>query len=81
MTMRLPLSVLLLKDNVSVGASPFVLLSLAHMYRTTTHDADPIEVRDLGGGYWRILDGRHRFIASVVAGRHDILAEVEDTPR
>jgi hypothetical protein len=55
----------------------WVLFSLAHMYRSTSDDAPPVEVRDLGNGYWRVLDGRHRYLASVIAGRPDLLATVE----
>lgn len=73
--MRIPISRLLLKDNIPAGASVYVLASLILLYRHTTDDAPPAEVRDLGNGYWRVLDGRHRFLASVIAGRPDILAE------
>jgi hypothetical protein len=55
----------------------WVLFSLARMYRSTSDDAPPAAVRDLGNGYWRVLDGRHRFLASVIAGRPDLLATVE----
>jgi hypothetical protein len=54
-----------------------VPFSLAHMYRSTTDGAPPVEVRDLGNGYWLVLDGRHRYLASVIAGRPDLLAELE----
>jgi uncharacterized ParB-like nuclease family protein len=60
--------------RVPISWVPF---SLAHMYRSTSGDAPPVEVRDLGNGYWRVLDGRHRYLASVIAGRPDLLATVE----
>lgn len=75
--MRLPLSCLVLKDNVPAGANILVIASLVLMYRSSTEDAPPVEVRDLGNGFWRVLDGRHRFMSSVIAGRHDILCELE----
>jgi hypothetical protein len=73
---RVPLDRLLLKPNVSAGVSPWVLLSLAHMYRSTDGDAPPITVRPEGDHY-RVLDGRHRFLASVIAGRPTVLATLE----
>jgi hypothetical protein len=75
--MRIPISRLVLKDNVTAGASLYVLAGLILTYRNTTDDAPPVEVRDLGNGFWRVLDGRHRYLASVIAGRPDLLAEPE----
>jgi hypothetical protein len=60
--------------RVPISWVPF---SLAHMYRSTSDDAPPVEVCDLGNGFWRVLDGRHRYLASVIAGRPDLLAELE----
>jgi hypothetical protein len=74
---RVPLDRLLLKPNIPAGANILVVASLAHMYRSPTDDAPPVEVCDLGNGYWLVLDGRHRFLASVIAGRPDLLAELE----
>jgi hypothetical protein len=74
---RVPISRLVLKDNIPAGASVYVLASLVLLYRHTSDDAPPAAVRDLGNGYWRVLDGRHRFLASVIAGRPDLLATVE----
>jgi hypothetical protein len=76
--MRIPVDRLLLKPAVTVGMSPWVLHSLAHRYRTTTEDADPITVTALDGGLYRIEDGRHRYFASVIAGRPDVLAVLAD---
>lgn len=75
--MRIPISRLVLKDNIPAGANLLVIASLALMYRSSSEDAEPAEVRDLGNGYWRVLDGRHRFLASVIAGRPDLLCEIE----
>jgi hypothetical protein len=57
--------------------NPLVVMSLVYMYRSTTEDAPPITVQREGKHY-RILDGRHRYIASVIAGRRRVLANVED---
>lgn len=75
--MRVPLSRLLIKDNVPAGANFLVIATLVLKYRTTSEDADPALVRYEGAGLWRILDGRHRFMASIIAGRCDLLCEPE----
>jgi hypothetical protein len=67
---------LLLPPNVPAGMNPLVLMHFAYLYRATTGDLDPIVVR-AEGGRWRISDGRHRAVASLIAGRPDVLA-VED---
>jgi hypothetical protein len=74
---RVPLDRLLLKANVPAGANYLRGAAFALHYRSTTEDLDPILVREAGDGLWRVLDGRHRFLASVIAGRHDILAQIE----
>jgi hypothetical protein len=77
---RVPISRLVLKDNVPAGANLLIIASLAYMYRSTTDDAPPAEVRYLTSGYWLVLDGRHRYLASVIAGRPDLLCEAEAAP-
>lgn len=74
---RVPLEQLCISRNVTAGLNPLVLLSLAYRYRSTTDDTDPITVVALGPGRYRISDGRHRYVASLIAGRLDILAELE----
>jgi hypothetical protein len=75
---RVPLDRLLLKPNVSAGASILVICSLVLLYRNTTEDADaPVLIREAGDGLYRILDGRHRFMASVIAGRVDLWCALE----
>jgi hypothetical protein len=74
---RIPLDRLVLKPNVSAGANILVVASLAHMLRSTTGDPPPITVRAEGDLY-RILDGRHRFLAAVMAGRADVLAQLDE---
>jgi hypothetical protein len=67
---------ILLKPNIPAGCNPLVLMSLAHLLRSTDQDPDPVKVRR-DGGRWRVSDGRHRFLAAVVAGRPDVLCEEE----
>lgn len=76
MPIRIPIERLHLKPNVPAGADICVVGGLVPLLRKTDQDHDPILVREHGDG-WQILDGRHRFMASVIAGRTDILAEIE----
>lgn len=76
-TKRIAIHKLVLLPNVAAGMNPLVLLSLAHFYRSTADDAAPITVEEYGHLY-RILDGRHRYFASVIAGRHKVLAQIVD---
>jgi ParB-like chromosome segregation protein Spo0J len=43
----------------------------------TTVDYDPIKVRVREDGDFDLIDGRHRWVAALGAGRQDILAELE----
>jgi hypothetical protein len=74
---RIPLDRLLLKPNIPAGASVLVISSLVLLYRNSGEDTEPILVREAGEGLYRILDGRHRFMASVIAGRTTVLATLE----
>jgi hypothetical protein len=50
------------------------LCALAYRLRATTDEPEgPIEVTREADGTWRIHDGRHRYIAAVIAGRPDVL--------
>lgn len=74
-TKRIRVDRLLLLPNVPAGMNPLVIMSLTYMMRGTHNDPPPIQVRK-EGRLWRIIDGRHRYFAAVIAGRHNILAEV-----
>jgi hypothetical protein len=76
-TLYIPVDQLLMPPNITAGSNMLELASLAYMYRTTLDDAEPIDVAP-EGKYYRIVDGKHRFMASVVAGRVDVLCEVLD---
>lgn len=56
--------------------NPLVLMSLAHLYRGSNEDVEPIRV-SREGHHYRIVDGRHRAIASLIAGRRRVLAVIE----
>lgn len=71
----LELDRLLFPQPVSAGMNPFVLMSLAYFYRSGNEHADPIRVTPTGA-FYRISDGRHRAVASMIAGRKTILAEI-----
>lgn len=70
---------LLFPEPVTAGMNPLVLMSLAHFYRAGNEHLQPIAVT-VEGDYHRIADGRHRAVASMVAGRKVVLAEVVDIP-
>lgn len=63
----------LMPPAVAAGMNPYVLMGLVPRLLQTTEDHTPIVVRR-EGDWWRIVDGRHRFVASILAGRPDVLA-------
>lgn len=70
---------LLFPEPVAAGMNPYVLFSLTHIYRSTNEDVEPIQVRTYGlGGLYTITDGRHRSVASMIAGRKTVLADIEE---
>lgn len=77
MTIRVPLQFLRIKANVAAGLNPLVLYSLAHFMRSTTDDPPPAVVRQNADEDYTILDGRHRYVAAIVAGRADLLCAVQ----
>lgn len=68
-----PIDRLLWPEPVVAGCNYLVIASLTYFYRGSNEDAQPIEVTK-EGDYWRIKDGRHRAIGSMVAGRKTVLA-------
>lgn len=75
-TLRIPVDRLLFKPNAPCGMNPLVLMSLTYMLRSNVVDPEPIVVR-VEGEYYRIMDGRHRAMGAIVAGRPDVLATIE----
>lgn len=49
---------------------------LAYAARATAEDFEPILLSPEGSRY-RLRDGRHRFVACLIAGRAEVLAVVE----
>lgn len=75
-TFRVRVEDLRLLPNIPAGMDFGVVGGMLNLLRTTCEDHVPILVRRDGDG-WRILDGRYRFMAAVVAGRPDVLAVEE----
>lgn len=79
MTFRVPVTNLRFKDPIPAGMDPYVLMALVPLLRKTNEDHPAILVSPPCPtcGDRIVLDGRHRWIASVIAGRADVLAEEE----
>lgn len=69
-----PLDHLLFPEPVAAGMSPYVVLGLVPLYRNSNEHTTPIEVAREPSGYFRIVDGRHRAVASMMAGRKYVMA-------
>lgn len=80
-TFRVPVNRLRFKDPIAAGMDACILLGMVPLLRRTAHDHEPILVSPPCPtcGDRIALDGRHRWIASVIAGRADVLA-TEETP-
>lgn len=87
--MLIPLDRLLFPPNPPAGMDWAVVGSLVTELRKTPRPCDPpILVRpercactpaDCPAHFWRITDGRHRFVAALFAGRTHIEAELGPT--
>jgi hypothetical protein len=67
-----------LPANVSAGMNFLRLAALAYRLRGTTDEVEgPIHVRQEDDGGYRVVDGRHRFLAAVIAGRPDVLCAMD----
>jgi hypothetical protein len=71
---------LLVLRNVTAGLDWAVIgANVARLRKTNLPVDPPIRVYAEGEtGLYRIADGRHRFVASLIAGRDAVLAVVED---
>lgn len=74
---HVPIRQILFRDPVAAGMDPYVLMALTKMFRCSNEDVEPILVR-VTGDYYTLLDGRHRTVASMMAGRKTVLAEIEE---
>lgn len=77
--MRVRVERLVMRANVPAGCNPLLLMSLAYVNRATSDDhGGPIVVRPIEDtGLYRVIDGRHRFLAAVIAGRPDVACQLE----
>jgi hypothetical protein len=71
---RVPLDAIRIKPNISRGCNSEMVIHIVHTLRCTTADVPPVHVVRLADGAYRLMDGRHRYIASIIAGRRDIPA-------
>jgi hypothetical protein len=71
---------LLVLRNVTAGLDWAVIgLHVVKLRKTNLPVDPPIRVYPEGDtGFFRIADGRHRFVASLVSGRDTVLAVIED---
>jgi uncharacterized membrane protein YgcG len=75
---RIPLHHCRLKPNIPAGLNPLRVMSIADTIRNCGGDIwEPIVVRAIGPDDWLVVDGRHRYVGSYVAGVPDILAVQE----
>lgn len=73
----LPLHHLRLKANIPAGMNVLRICAIADGLRNVGVEVEPITVRRLGPEDWLVTEGRHRFVASYVAGRVDVLCVEE----
>jgi hypothetical protein len=76
---RLPLSSLVVQETVSCFPVKFNIY-LGLLTEHPDQDVDPIIVKPLDGhpGLYCIQNGKHRYAASIIAGRPDVLAVIEE---
>lgn len=74
MTFRIPLHHCRLQPNIPAGLNYLRVGAIADRIRNGGLDIEPVLVRYRGPRDWLILDGRHRWMASWVAGVRDIAA-------
>lgn len=78
--MNISLDTILLPPNMPAGMDWAVIGLWVVKFRKTPQPCDPPIKVVKEGDYWRLRDGRHRFIASLVAGRTHIEAEIDNSP-
>jgi len=78
-TIRVPVHKLRFKAPIAAGMDHCVVLGMVPRLRKTAEDYAPILVSPPCPtcGDRIVLDGRHRWVASVMAGRADVLATEE----
>lgn len=73
---RVPVAEIAFPDNHCAMDMGHVV-ALEREMRETDSDAPPVLLLRHDAGHW-LIEGRHRFVAAVAAGRRDILAVVTD---
>lgn len=74
----LPLHRIIPPPNIPAGMNPLVVMSIAYAARTSHHPIEPPILVCREGGYWRLVDGKHRWMGHYIAGRTHINAtEIE----
>ena len=80
MPLNIPIEQIQFPPNIPAGCNILVIASLAYALRTSNDPVTPpILVQPEGtpeDPRWSITDGRHRVIASIVAGRTTVSAEI-----
>jgi hypothetical protein len=74
--MQLRLEQILLPPNVTAGINFLLLAHLAYTLRATNTNTPPITVKPHSPDIWQIADGRHRYLAHIIAGRQHINCKV-----
>jgi hypothetical protein len=76
---RIPLERLRLPPPIPAGFSPLRLYAIADALRNHGGDVrEPAQVRRLDGGDWLVVEGRHRYLASWIAGCSHLLCREVD---
>lgn len=74
---QIPLDMVLFPEPVAAGMDLAVIGLHTAPMRKGNEDPEPVVVAP-EGKYWRIVDGRHRAVAAMAAGRKLILAVRDD---
>lgn len=75
---RIPLDRLVFLGNVPAGMDWSVIGYWVCQFRKTAEDGPPILLTPIGDtGLFRVTDGRHRTVASYIAGRTEIVYEID----
>lgn len=76
--MKIPLHTIVLRPNIPAGMDWSVIGHFVSIFRKYSKPCDPpVLVSPMENGLWRLVDGKHRFFASVIAGRTEIEAEID----
>ncbi len=67
----LPVHEIRLAPVLPCGLAPLTLYAIACTLRNTHELVEPVQV-ERRGNEWHLVDGRHRYVASIIAGRSDI---------